>query len=248
MSPPGPRLLIVDDEKAIRRLLRTVLSPHGFEIFDAATGQEGVSAAADARPDLIILDLGLPDLAGIDVIRKIREWSQTPIVVLSAHHQEGEKVAALEAGADDYVTKPFGSRELLARIRAALRHLARSPDEPIFTTGGLTVDLARRLVTRDGQELRLSPIEYDLLKALILNAGKVVTHRSLLREVWGQGYERESHLLRVTMSNLRHKLEPIPARPMYIRTEPGVGYRMREADDPATIDAEGRAPAPLEPE
>ena len=227
MSPPGPRLLIVDDEKAIRRLLRTVLSPHGFEILDAATGQEGVTTAADARPDLIILDLGLPDLAGVEVIRRVREWSRIPIVVLSAHHQEEEKVEALDAGADDYVTKPFGSRELLARIRAALRHQGPSPDDPVFTVGGLTVDLAKRLVTRDGQELHLSPIEYDLLKALVLNAGRVVTHRHLLREVWGQGYDQESHLLRVTMSNLRHKLEPNPARPEYIQTEPGVGYRLR---------------------
>jgi two-component system KDP operon response regulator KdpE len=231
MSPPGPRLLIVDDEKPIRRLLRTVLSPHGFEIVDAVTGQEAVAAAVDARPDLIILDLGLPDLAGIDVIRQIREWSRIPIVVLSAHHQEEEKVAALEAGADDYVTKPFGSRELLARIRAALRHQGPSVDDPVFTVGGLTVDLAKRLVTRGGQELRLSPVEYDLLKALVLSAGKVVTHRHLLREVWGQGYERESHLLRVTMSNLRHKLEPNPARPEYIQTEPGVGYRLRASGD-----------------
>lgn len=233
MSPPGPRLLIVDDEKAIRRLLRTVLSPHGFEILDAATGQDGLTAAADARPDLIILDLGLPDLAGVEVIRRVREWSRIPIVVLSAHHQEEEKVDALDAGADDYVTKPFGSRELLARIRAALRHQGLSSDDPVFTVGGLTVDLAKRLVTRDGQELHLSPIEYDLLKALLLNAGKVVTHRHLLREVWGQGYDRESHLLRVTMSNLRHKLESNPAQPEYIRTEPGVGYRLRAPGDDA---------------
>lgn len=227
MNPPGPRLLIVDDERPIRRLLRTVLTPHGFEVTDATTGQEGLMAAATSRPDLIILDLGLPDLAGVDVIRLLREWSQIPIVVLSAHDQEEEKVAALDAGADDYITKPFGSRELLARIRAALRHGDRPQDEPVFAVGTLTVDLAKRHVARDGQELHLSPIEYDLLKTLVLNAGKVMTHRHLLREVWGAGYERESHLLRVTMSNLRHKLEPNPARPEYILTEPGVGYRMR---------------------
>jgi two-component system KDP operon response regulator KdpE len=233
MNPPGPRLLIVDDEKPIRRLLRTVLTPHGFDVLDAASGQEGLTAAASDRPDLIILDLGLPDLAGVEVIRRLREWTPTPIVVLSAHHQEDEKVAALDAGADDYVTKPFGSRELLARIRAALRHQNRSPDDPVFTAGRLTVDLAKRLVVRDGQELHLSPIEYDLLKALVLNAGKVVTHRHLLREVWGQGYDQETHLLRVTMSNLRHKLEPNPARPEYVQTEPGVGYRLRGPGDDA---------------
>jgi two-component system KDP operon response regulator KdpE len=231
MSPPGPRLLIVDDEKPIRRLLRTVLTPHGFEVVDATSGQEGLTAAATERPDLIILDLGLPDLTGVEVIRHLREWTKIPIVVLSAHDREDEKVAALEAGADDYVTKPFGTRELLARLRTALRHGERLPEEPVFVTGDLTVDLAKRLVLLRGQELRLSPNEYELLRTLVLNAGKVMTHRHLLREVWGLGYEQESHLLRVTMSNLRHKLEPNPARPEYIITEPGVGYRLRVPSD-----------------
>jgi two-component system KDP operon response regulator KdpE len=227
MSPPGPRLLIVDDERPIRRLLRTVLTPHGFEVIDAASGQEGLTAAATARPDLILLDLGLPDLSGVDVIRRVREWAQIPIVVLSAHDREEEKVEALDAGADDYVTKPFGARELLARVRAALRHADRPPEDPVFGVGDLTVDLSKRVVTLSGLELHLSPIEYELLRVLILNAGKVMTHRHLLREVWGVGYDQASHLLRVTMSNLRHKLEPNPARPEYIITEPGVGYRLR---------------------
>ena len=227
MSPPGPRLLIVDDERPIRRLLRTVLTPHGFEVIDAASGQEGLNAAATPRPDLIILDLGLPDLSGVDVIRRVREWTQIPIVVLSAHDREEEKVDALDAGADDYVTKPFGARELLARVRAALRHADRAPEDPIFGAGELTVDLSKRHVTLSGRELHLSPIEYELLRVLVLNAGKVMTHRHLLREVWGVGYDQASHLLRVTMSNLRHKLEPNPARPEYIVTEPGVGYRLR---------------------
>jgi two-component system KDP operon response regulator KdpE len=167
----------------------------------------------------------------VEVIRHLREWTKIPIVVLSAHDREDEKVAALEAGADDYVTKPFGTRELLARLRTALRHGERLPEEPVFVTGDLTVDLAKRLVLLRGQELRLSPNEYELLRTLVLNAGKVMTHRHLLREVWGLGYEQESHLLRVTMSNLRHKLEPNPARPEYIITEPGVGYRLRVPSD-----------------
>ncbi|HEY6102738.1 MAG TPA: response regulator [bacterium] len=227
MSPPGPRLLIVDDERPILRLLRTVLTPHGFEVIDAATGQEGLTAAATGRPDLIILDLGLPDLSGVDVIRRVREWTKIPIVVLSAHDREEEKVEALDAGADDYVTKPFSAGELLARVRAALRHGDRPPEDPVFVASELTVDLSKRLVKLSGRELHLSPIEYELLHTLVLNAGRVMTHRHLLREVWGVGYDQAAHLLRVTMSNLRHKLEPNPARPEYIITEPGVGYRLR---------------------
>lgn len=227
MTPSGLRLLVVDDERAIRRLLRAVLTPQGFDIAYAADAQEALTAAATVRPDLIILDLGLPDLDGVEVIRRLREWTQTPILILSARGHEDDKVAALDAGADDYITKPFGSRELLARIRAALRHKERPQDVPVFSSGELAVDLTKRLVTLDGRELRLSPVEYDLLRVLVLNAGRVLTHRQILREVWGMGYDQASHLLRVTMSNLRRKIEPHPARPEYIVTEPGIGYRLR---------------------
>ncbi len=227
-STRGPRILIVDDEPPIRRLLRVLLSSHDFDVIEAVSGRDAISVAATARPDVIILDLGLPDVDGVEVIRQVREWSQAPILVLSVRGQEEDKVAALDAGADDYLTKPFGSGELLARIGVALRHALQPQTEPVFTSGDMTVDLGKRLVTRGDQPLRLSPIEYDLLKVLVLNAGKVLTHRQLLRQVWGAGYEQEAHLLRVTMSNLRRKIEPNPAQPRYILTEPGVGYRLRE--------------------
>ncbi len=227
-AAPGHRILVVDDEAPIRRLLRVVLTSNGFDVAEAVNGREAISAAATARPEVIILDLGLPDVDGLEVIRQIREWSQAPILVLSVRGQEQDKVAALDAGADDYLTKPFGSGELLARIGVALRHALQPQTEPVFTSGDLTVDLGKRLVTLGDQQLRLSPIEYDLLKVLVLNVGKVLTHRQLLRQVWGAGYEQETHLLRVTMSNLRRKIEPIPAQPRYILTEPGVGYRLRE--------------------
>lgn len=226
-ATPGHRILVVDDEAPIRRLLRVVLSSTGFDVAEAVNGREAISAAATARPEVIVLDLGLPDVDGLEVIRQIREWSQAPILVLSVRGQEQDKVAALDAGADDYLTKPFGSGELLARIGVALRHALQPQTEPVFTSGDLTVDLGKRLVTMGDQQLRLSPIEYDLLKVLVLNAGKVLTHRQLLRQVWGAGYEQETHLLRVTMSNLRRKIEPLPAQPRYIITEPGVGYRLR---------------------
>jgi two-component system KDP operon response regulator KdpE len=225
---PGHRVLVVDDEPAIRRLLRVVLGSAGYQVVEAVTGRDAVQVAATARPDVIILDLGLPDMEGTDAIKEVRGWSQVPILVLSVRGQEDDKVAALDAGADDYLTKPFGSGELLARIGVALRHALAPQGEPIFTSGDLIVDLGKRLVTVAGRELRLSPIEYDLLKALVLNAGKVLTHRQLLHRVWGTGYEEERYLLRVTMSNLRRKIEPSPAQPQYIITEPGVGYRLRE--------------------
>ncbi len=228
MAEPGLRVLVVDDERAIRRFLRVSLSAHGHKVFEAEGGQEGLALATADRPDVIILDLGLPDLDGVEVTKRLREWTQTPIIILSVRDQEEAKVAALDAGADDYLTKPFGVGELLARIRVAIRHATRSPDEPVFTTGDLKVDLTRRLVTVAGREISLTPTEYDLLKALVAHAGTVVTRHQLLVKVWGVAYEEDAHLLQVNVSNLRRKLEPDPARPRFIQTEPGVGYRLKD--------------------
>ena len=188
-------------------------------------------AVANCRPDLVILDLGLPDISGIEITRRLREWTPVPIIIVTVQEQESAKIAALDAGADDYVTKPFGMGELLARMRASLRRAASPAAEPIFSSGQLTVDLGQRLVTVAGREVQLTPTEYDLLRTLVTHAGKVLTHRQLLRQVWGTGYEGEAHLLRVNMSNLRHKLEPDAARPSFILTEPGVGYRLRVTTD-----------------
>jgi two-component system, OmpR family, KDP operon response regulator KdpE len=231
MTGSGPRVLVVDDEPAIRRFLHTSLSGHGYQTFEAVDGQEALSAVMAHRPDLVVLDLGLPDMDGIEVTRRLREWTQVPIIIVTVQEQEAAKVAALDAGADDYVTKPFSMGELLARMRAALRRAAAPAGEPVFSGGELTVDLARRLVSVSGREVQLTPTEYDLLRALVTYAGKVLTHRQLLRQVWGAGYEGETHLLRVNMSNLRHKIEPDATRPYYILTEPGVGYRLRVTGD-----------------
>lgn len=228
MAEPGLRVLVIDDERAIRRFLRVSLSAHGHKVFEAEGGQEGLALATADRPDVIILDLGLPDLDGVEVTKRLREWTQTPIIILSVRDQEEAKVAALDAGADDYLTKPFGVGELLARIRVAIRHSTRSPDEPVFTTGDLRVDFSRRLVTVAGREISLTPTEYDLLKALVAHAGTVVTRHQLLVQVWGAAYEQDAHLLQVNVSNLRRKLEPDPARPRFIQTEPGVGYRLKD--------------------
>jgi two-component system, OmpR family, KDP operon response regulator KdpE len=227
MSEQGIRVLVVDDEPAIRRFLRASLSSHGFEVFEAATGEEAGMAVAAQRPDLLILDLGLPDIDGIDVTRRLREWSKIPIIILSVREHESEKVAALDAGADDYLTKPFGIGELLARIRVALRHIPSAVDAPVFTSGDLKVDFTRRIVTLAGHEAQLTPTEYDMLRVLVTYAGRVVTQHQLLREVWGAGYDQEAHMLRVNISNLRHKIEADPTRPRYVITEPGVGYRLR---------------------
>ncbi len=227
MMDSGPRVLVVDDEPAIRRFLHTSLSAHGYTLFEAANGRDALAAVATHRPDLIILDLGLPDMDGIEITRRLREWTQIPIIIVTVQEQEAAKIDALDAGADDYVTKPFGMGELLARMRVALRRAASPAAEPVFTEAGLNVDLGRRLVDVNGKEVQLTPTEYDLLRALVTHAGKVLTHRQLLRQVWGAGYQTETHLLRVNMSNLRHKLEPDAARPSYILTEPGVGYRLR---------------------
>lgn len=228
MSEQGLRVLVIDDERAIRRFLRAALTSQGHAVIEAETAQTGLSAVTTERPDLIILDLGLPDLDGIEVVRRLREWSATPIIVLSVRGNEEDKIAALDAGADDYITKPFATGELAARMRVAVRHATHHPTEPIFRTGELTVDLARRAVIVAGREIDLTPVEYGLLKALTAHAGKVLTHGQLLAQVWGPGYQNQRHLLQVNVSNLRRKLEADPNRPRYIVTEPGVGYRLTE--------------------
>jgi len=226
-------VLIVDDEPPIRRLLRTSLSAQGYDVLEAGSGGDALTAIARDEPDLVILDLGLPDLNGIDVIRAVRARSTLPIVVLSVRDDERGKVEALDLGADDYVTKPFGVEELVARIRTALRHRFQAQGEkPLFVAGELAVDLVRRSVKRAGEEVHLSPKEYDLLAELVANAGKVLTHRHILTKVWGPAHTEDAQYLRVFIRNLRHKLEPDPARPRYILTEPGVGYRLREGNEP----------------
>jgi two-component system KDP operon response regulator KdpE len=230
MTDLRPAILIIEDELPIRRVLCATLQASGYQVMAAATAQEGCTQAALRQPALILLDLGLPDLDGLEVTRRLREWATMPIIVLSARGRESDKIAALDAGADDYVTKPFGMGELLARIRVVLRHVARTtqaPDTPVFTVGQLQVDLARRYVSVAAQPVHLTPIEYKLLATLVHYAGKVVTHRQLLQEVWGDHAMHEAHYLWVYMSQLRHKLEPEPARPRYLLTEPGVGYRLR---------------------
>jgi len=232
MAEVVARVLVVDDEPQIRRFLRTSLTAHGYTIIEAANGNEALLKATDERPDLMILDLGLPDLDGMEVIRRVREWSQVPIIVLSVRGRESDKIAALDAGADDYVTKPFSMGELMARIRAALRNrLADEVDEPVFRNGGLCVDLARRQVHVDNREIKLTPNEYELLRVLVLNAGKVVTHRHLLREVWGPADVDQIHYVRVYVGQLRQKIELDPAQPRFIITEPGVGYRLRTSEE-----------------
>ncbi len=221
------RVLVVDDEQAIRRFLRVTLSSQAYEVVEATSGQEALSDAATHKPDIVILDLGLPDIDGVEVTRLLRQWTQIPIIILSVRGSERDKIAALDAGADDYLTKPFGVGELLARLRAALRRAAQTTSEPVFTSGSLKVDLSRRLVTVSGREVQLTPTEYGLLRVLVTHAGKVLTHRHLLREVWGTEYGEEFHMLHVNISNLRRKIEPDPARPQFIITEPGVGYRLR---------------------
>lgn len=230
MSEQSPLILMIEDELPIRRFLRAALTASGYNLLEADTAQEGLAQAALRQPDLVILDLGLPDMDGLEVIRELRGWTSLPILVLSARQQEGDKVLALDAGADDYLTKPFGVAELLARVRVALRRrilAATGLENPIFEVGTLRVDLVQRQVSRDGEEVHLTPIEFKLLVALVHNAGKVMTHHQLLREVWGPGYGEESHYLRVFIAQLRRKLEQDPTRPHYLLTEPGVGYRLR---------------------
>lgn len=227
MSEAGQRVLIVDDENSIRRYLRAALSAQGFAIYEAANGQEAINAVVSHHPDIIILDLGLPDFDGIEVTRRLREWSQTPIIILSVREAENDKIAALDAGADDYLTKPFSTGELMARMRVAMRHLAGKSDEPVLEVDNLRMDLSRRLVTVNEDQISLTPTEYEILRLLLQNAGRVLTHHQLLRQVWGTAYESEMHILRVNISNLRRKIEPDPSRPHYLLTESGVGYRIR---------------------
>jgi len=230
MTSPEPLALLIEDEPQLRRFLKATLTGHGYRYSEAETGEAGLTAAAERSPDLILLDLGLPDVDGLEVTRRLREWSTVPIIVLSARGQEVDKISALDNGADDYLTKPFGAGELLARMRVALRHATQrqsGDDEPTFESGELKVDMATRRVFVRGQEVRLTPIEYRLLTTLVKNAGKVITHRQLLKEVWGPPYMAHTHYLRVYMGQLRHKVEADPARPKLLVTEPGVGYRLK---------------------
>ncbi len=222
----GHRILIIDDETQIRRFLRVSLTSHGYEVREAGTGQAGLDEVALNSTDLVILDLGLPDINGMDVLNKIREWSKVPIIILSVKEQEADKITALDNGADDYVTKPFSMGELLARMRAALRHSERVEEEPILKFNDLVLDLSHRQVRVSESEIKLTPTEYELMKNLGLNAGKVLTHKFLLRTVWGPAYENDTQYLRVFMGQIRRKIEIDPSRPRHIITEPGVGYRL----------------------
>jgi len=226
MEADGARILIVDDEKQIRFMLKTALGSYGFNTAESSTGREGLSQATIFHPDLIILDLGLPDMDGVEVIRQLREWTATPILVLSVREHEDDKIEALDAGADDYITKPFSMGELLARIRVALRHTAKTEDEPVLAVGELTIDIPRRIVQVRGEEVKLTPTEYEILKYLALQAGRVVTHRQLLRAIWGPNYQDETHYLRIYVGQIRRKIESDPSQPSIITTEPGVGYRL----------------------
>ena len=231
MASTNPIVLIIEDEPQMRRFLRATLRAHDYQVVEATTAREGLTQAAGRNPELVLLDLGLPDAEGLDVARALRRNSRTPIIVLSARGRESDKVAALDEGADDYLTKPFGAQELLARIRVALRHAALPPDaapQPVFEAGDLRVDQVRRQVFRGSQEVHLTPTEYRLLAALIRHAGRVITHRQLLQEVWGASHVDQTHYLRVYMAQLRQKLESDSARPRLLITEPGVGYRLRE--------------------
>ncbi|HEY3313030.1 MAG TPA: response regulator [Anaerolineales bacterium] len=227
MNDTGGRILIVDDERSIRRFLTASLG-NQYTVFEAATGEEALQAAVTAHPDLVILDLGLPDMEGAEVTRRLREWTSIPIIIVSVREREDDKIAALDAGADDYLTKPFGIGELMARIRVAMRRTAQPENNPVFQLNELNVDLARRIVTVRSEPVTLTPTEYDILRTLIQFSGRVLTHHQLLRKVWGETYENELHLLRVNVSNLRRKIEVDASRPQYILTEPGVGYRLKD--------------------
>lgn len=221
-----PTALIIDDEVQIRRLLRVNLEANGYRVIEAATGQEGIIHAAQWRPEVVLLDLGLPDMDGVKVLKRLREWSRVPVVVLSVRDREEDKIAALDQGADDYVTKPFGTGELLARLRAAQRHIQPANELTVFRAGKLEVDLSARTVRLAGQEVRLTATEYQLLRLFVQHAGKVLTHRQILKEVWGPNCTEQTQYLRVYIAHLREKLEADPARPVLITTEPGIGYRM----------------------
>jgi two-component system KDP operon response regulator KdpE len=230
MNDVIPAVLVIDDEAPMRRFLRVSLESNGYRFLEATSGHDGLAQAAQRNPDLVLLDLGLPDLDGIDVTARLREWAKMPIIVISARGQEEDKVRALDAGADDYLTKPFGVNELLARIRVALRHAqgAHGPASPLIEIGGLKLDLDRREVFVEGKQVHLTPIEYKLLALLAKHAGKVLTHRQILKEVWGPNQSEHTHYVRVHLAELRKKIEANPARPTFIVTEPGVGYRLRD--------------------
>jgi two-component system KDP operon response regulator KdpE len=231
LSEPHPVVLVIEDEAQMRRFLRASLVGNGYQVHECETAADGLAQAAARNPDLVLLDLGLPDQDGLVVTERLRQWAKMPIIVLSARGKEEDKIQALDAGADDYLTKPFGIGELLARIRVALRHSARSESgESQFTIGDVKVDLARRQVTKGADEVHLTPIEYKLLATLIKYGGRVITHRQLLREVWGMNSTEQTQYLRVYMAQLRHKLESNPSRPQFLTTEPGVGYRLRTRD------------------
>jgi two-component system, OmpR family, KDP operon response regulator KdpE len=234
MTAVEPLVLVIDDEPAIQRFLRAALPGHGFRLATAATAAEALDRIVNLRPDVVLLDLGLPDRDGLELLRELRGWSSVPVVILSARDREHDKVIALDAGADDYVSKPFGVEELLARLRVALRHATSSGsgEPPIFESGELRVDVAARIVTVAGREVHLTPIEFKVLALLVRYAGKVLTHRQILRAVWGPEYGDEAHYLRVYVAQLRRKLEPEPARPRWLLTEPGVGYRLRPSEEP----------------
>ncbi|WP_437331018.1 response regulator [Sorangium sp. So ce381] len=232
MAEASPLVLLIEDEPQMRRFLRAMLAARGYRLVETETGAEGIAQATTRNPDLVLLDLGLPDMDGLEVTRRLREWTAVPIIVLSARGQEQDKIDALDGGADDYLTKPFSAGELLARLRVALRHAAHAAhgakaESSTFKVQDVDVDLARRVVQRGGEEIHLTPIEYKLLTTLIRHAGKVLTHRQLLGEVWGPAYAGQTHYLRVYMAQLRHKLERDPARPQILITEPGVGYRLK---------------------
>lgn len=220
------RILVIDDELPIRKLLRVALTGHGYEVLEAAEGLAGLHEAVGSRPDLIILDMGLPDMDGVEVVRRLREWSKIPVIILSVKDQEVDKIAALDAGADDYVTKPFGLGELLARLRAALRHSPMVGDHPILTFADLTIDLSHRKVMVNDQDVKLTPTEYEVIRQLAVHGGKVLTHKALLKSIWGSACENHSHYLRVYVGQLRRKIEKDPANPRHIITEAGVGYRL----------------------
>jgi two-component system, OmpR family, KDP operon response regulator KdpE len=224
-------VLVIDDEAQIRRLLRVTLEANGYKVFDAATGNDGVVQAAQCRADIVLLDLGLPDLDGVEVLKRLREWSRVPVIILSVRDREDDKIAALDAGADDFVTKPFSSGELLARLRTTLRRSQPQSAETIFRTGKIEVDLSARVVRKNGQEVKLTPTEYLLLRLFVVHAGKVLTHRQLLTEVWGQTAVEQTHSLRVHIAHLRDKLEDNAAQPKFIITEPAVGYRAVRLDE-----------------
>jgi two-component system, OmpR family, KDP operon response regulator KdpE len=231
MTAAPPLVLLIEDEPQMRRFLRTALESHDYRFVEAVTAREGLAQAAGRNPDAILLDLGLPDMDGVDLTRQLREWSKTPVIVVSARGREQDKIAALDAGADDYLTKPFAVGELLARLRVALRHAGAAgagAAEPVFAVGDLAVDRAKRRVSVGGREVHLTPTEYKLLVTLVQYAGRVITQRQLLREVWGINATQHTHYLRVYMAQLRHKIEPDPARPQWLITEPGVGYRLRD--------------------